>query len=106
MDDTPGRLRNDEPTDLTGAKEDDLDEDSARTAHELRSEIAQTRADMSETIDAIQEKLRPGHVASAAADRVKGAATAAVRTVAGAAADRAEGVKDTTRRTDDRLAED
>ena len=47
MDDTPRRISNDE----------------SRT-EELRSEIAQTRADMSETIDAIQEKLRPGNIAA------------------------------------------
>ena len=106
MDDTSGRLNSGEPTDLTGEKEDELDEESARTAHELRSEIAQTRADMSETIDAIQEKLRPGHIASAAADRVKGAATTAARSMAGAAAQTAEDVMDTTRRTADRLSDD
>jgi hypothetical protein len=82
MDDTARRLSGEELSNTTGAKDEDLDEDSARTVRELRSEIAQTRSDMSETIDAIQEKLRPGHIAAAAADRVKESATAAVRDVA------------------------
>jgi hypothetical protein len=59
--------------------------------HEIRAEIEQTREDMSETIDAIQEKLRPGNVVAEAAERVKDATTEKVRHMAyraGTAADR------------------
>jgi hypothetical protein len=106
MDDTPRRLSDEELRNTHGAKDEGLDEDSARTVRELRSEIAQTRADMSETIDAIQEKLRPGHIAAAAADRVKDAATAAARDVAAIATEKAEDAMETTRRMADRLVDD
>jgi hypothetical protein len=106
MDDTPRRLSDEELGNTTGAKDEDLDEDSARTVRELRSEIAQTRADMSETIDAIQEKLRPGHIAAAAADRIRNAATAAARDVAATATEKAEDAMETTRRMADRLVDD
>jgi hypothetical protein len=103
MDDTSRRVSREA---LADAMDDGLDEDSARAALELRSEIAHTRADISETIDAIQEKLRPGHIAAAAADRVKQAATTTARTVAGVAVVAAEDVVGTTRRTAHRLARD
>jgi ElaB/YqjD/DUF883 family membrane-anchored ribosome-binding protein len=57
-------------------------------------------------MDAIQEKLRPGHIAAAAADRVRGAATTAVRDVATTAAEKAEDAMETTRRMADRLVDD
>jgi hypothetical protein len=106
MDDTPRRLSDEEVRNTSGARDEDLDEESARTVRELRSEIAQTRADMSETIDAIQEKLRPGHIAAAAADRVRNAATAAARDVAATATEKAEDAMETTRRIADRLVDD
>jgi hypothetical protein len=106
MDDTLRRLSDEEIRNTTGSKDEDLDEDSARTVRELRSEIAQTRADMSETIDAIQEKLRPGHIAAVAADRVRNAATAAARDVAATATEKAEDAMETTRRMADRLVDD
>jgi hypothetical protein len=106
MDDTPRRLSDEEVRNTSGARDEDLDEESARTVRELRSEIAQTRADMSETIEAIQEKLRPGHIAAAAADRIRDAATAAARDVAATATEKAEDAMETTRRMADRLVDD
>ena len=50
--------------------------------HEIRAEIEQTREDMSETVNAIQERLRPGAIASNAAEKVKQAARDTVRDVA------------------------
>jgi Protein of unknown function (DUF3618) len=51
------------------------DPESERTARELRVEIERTREDMSETVEAIQEKLRPSNMvasaASATTERVK-----------------------------------
>jgi hypothetical protein len=38
---------------------------------EIRAEIAQTRGEMSETVNAIQERLRPGNIASNAAGSVR-----------------------------------
>jgi len=53
-----------------------------RTA-EIRGEIDQTRAEMSETIDAIQDRLRPGNIASRAAESVKDATVGRVKEFAG-----------------------
>jgi Protein of unknown function (DUF3618) len=64
------------------AAQDDTDE----RARELRSEIAQTREDLSETVDAIQEKLRPSNVAANAAS----ATTEKVKDMAYSAAETAE----------------
>ena len=49
---------------------------------EIRAEIEQTREDMSETVNAIQERLRPGNIAANAADSVRHAARERVRDVA------------------------
>jgi uncharacterized protein DUF3618 len=60
--------------------------DSDARARELRSEIAQTREELSETVDAIQEKLRPSNVAANAA----AATTEKVKDMAYSAAETAE----------------
>ena len=44
---------------------------SALTPDELRSQIEATRAEMGQTIDAIQERLRPGHLVSEAKHAVQ-----------------------------------
>lgn len=50
-------------------------DDAATTrTREIRAEIAQTRGDLSETVNAIQDRLRPGNLASQAASSVKEAA--------------------------------
>ena len=53
-----------------------------RRTQEIRQEIEQTREEMSETIEAIQEKLRPGNIVSAATERVKTSATEGVKHMA------------------------
>jgi hypothetical protein len=45
----------------------------------IRRDIEHTREEISETIDAIQEKLRPAHVVSSAADKIKRATTERVQ---------------------------
>ena len=50
--------------------------------HEIRAEIERTREDMSETVNAIQERLRPGAIAARTAESVKQAAAETVRDVA------------------------
>jgi hypothetical protein len=45
-------------------------------ADEIRSRIEQTRAEMTETIDAIQDRLSPSRIVSSATERVKDATTA------------------------------
>jgi hypothetical protein len=56
---------------------------------EIRAEIEQTRGDMSETIDAIQERLRPGKIVADARERVRDATTQKVRQMAFRASDAA-----------------
>jgi hypothetical protein len=69
----------------------EADEDTTRRTREIRAEIEQTREEMSETIDAIQEKLRPGNIVSEATERVKSATTERVRNMMGSASDTAQG---------------
>ena len=71
MDDTTGRL-------TTPRASDDPD---VRT-QEIRDEIAQTRVEMSETIEAIQERLTPGHLVAQAGETVRNAATEKVKDMA------------------------
>jgi hypothetical protein len=49
---------------------------------EIRAEIAQTREDLSETVNAIQDRLSPRNIASNAADSVKQAASDTARDIA------------------------
>jgi len=98
MDDTAGRVgdnsyddrrveevraRADESLRGTGTTgEHDLsvaDPEADRRATQIQREIEQTRDEMSETIDAIQEKLRPANIVSSATDKIKHATTERVR---------------------------
>ena len=86
------------PTTATPNEETEgLDPDSHRRTKEIRAEIEQTREDMSETIDAIQEKLRPGNVVAEATERVKNATTERVRNMVDSASQTAQGAMDRTR---------
>lgn len=78
---------------------DGLDTDTDRRTREIQAEIAETREELSETIDAIQEKLRPSNLVSEATDKVKTATTERVRHMAGSATDRAQDVMRQTRET-------
>lgn len=66
-------------------------DDEARTS-DIRRDIEQTREEMSETIDAIQEKLRPANVVASATQRVKDATTERVRQMTQSAGDAANRV--------------
>ena len=77
--------------------DDDLDPDSARRARRIEGEIAETRAELSETIDALQEKLRPGNLVSDATEKVKTATTEKVKSMADTASETAQGVMRETR---------
>ena len=59
-----------------------IDPAEEQRTRELRAEIDRTREDMSETVNAIQDRLRPSAVASNAAESVKQAAMSKVRDVA------------------------
>jgi len=76
-------------------------DDTARSVDErseaIRSEIEQTRDEMAETIDAIQDKLRPSTFVANAKERVKSAATERVRAMADTAEEAASTVMNRTR---------
>jgi ElaB/YqjD/DUF883 family membrane-anchored ribosome-binding protein len=62
-----------------------------RRTEEIRSEIEQTRAEMNETIDAIQERLRPSNIVSNAKDTVRDATVGRVKSMAHTARERFAG---------------
>jgi ElaB/YqjD/DUF883 family membrane-anchored ribosome-binding protein len=70
---------------------------ASSNASTLRAEIDQTREELSETIDAIQEKLRPSNIVADATDRIKHATTERVRQMAGSASETAQSAMDRTR---------
>src|SRR3954469_308491 len=49
----------------------EMDAPTEERTREIRAEIEQTRGELSETVNAIQDRLRPGNIASNAADSVK-----------------------------------
>ena len=75
-----------------------LDEETDMRTRELQAEIADTRDDMAETIDAIQDRLRPANLVSDATEQVKTAATQKMRDVAESAGDTAHNLMHQTRR--------
>lgn len=79
--------------------------DEGRRTREIRAEIEQTREDMSETIDAIQEKLRPGNIVAEAKDRVKSATTERVKQMADTASETAQQAYEQTRQVAGDLVE-
>jgi ElaB/YqjD/DUF883 family membrane-anchored ribosome-binding protein len=103
MDDTPGRVRKDADV-VTGRSAETTAGDAAEgggnvdeRTREIRDEIEETRVEMAETIDAIQEKLKPRNIVASATDRVKTAATERVREMADTASQTAQQAMDYTR---------
>jgi len=64
-------------------------DDTSRRVEEIRNDIEETRGEMSETIDAIQDKLRPSHIVAQATDRVKQATREGVREMTDSASETA-----------------
>jgi len=79
------------------AVQPDSDEDTNRRTKEIRAEIEHTRGEMSETIEAIQERLQPGNIVADATERVQAAATEKVRNMADSASETARNAIDRTR---------
>jgi len=73
------------PSESDRSPDSDVDPEAIR----IRRDIEETREDMSETIDAIQEKLRPANLVSNATQQVKQAATERVRQMTQTAGDAA-----------------
>ena len=84
MDEQNPRVGGKRPRDRADSGVTAVDQSRRATArtHEIRAEIEQTREDMSETVNEIQERLRPGAIASRTADTVKQAAMETARDVA------------------------
>jgi hypothetical protein len=74
-----------------------LDRDADIRTRELQAEIAETREELSETVEAIQEKLRPSNIMSEGTEAVKTAATERVRDMAETATDTAYRIVESTR---------
>jgi ElaB/YqjD/DUF883 family membrane-anchored ribosome-binding protein len=85
-----------EPRDLPERGYARDEEPAARRTAEIRSDIERTRADMSETIDAIQDRLRPSTLASQAKDTVRDATVGKVKQMASSARERFSGSRDYT----------
>ena len=79
------------------AVQPDSDEDTNRRTQEIRAEIEHTREEMSETIEAIQERLQPGNIVAGATERVRAAATEKVRNMADSASETARNAMERTR---------
>lgn len=73
----------------------DQDESEIRT-QEIREEIAQTRIEMSETIEAIEDRLRPSNLVAQAGETVRNAATEKVKDMAHTAERAADRVMETS----------
>src|SRR5687768_402541 len=98
MDNPSGRV--DRASDVARASDRAAGSESAdvdQRTRQIRAEIDQTRVEMSETIDAIQDRLKPGHVVASATETVKSAATRRVRDMAETASDTAQQAVDYTR---------
>jgi Protein of unknown function (DUF3618) len=87
MDDSTGRV---------GAIDPALPAETDKRAREIRKEIAETRGEMSETIEAIQERLTPSSIVANAKETVRNVATEKVKQMANTAGDAADRVMNNT----------
>ena len=74
----------------------DKDTDEDPRTREIRKDIAQTREQMSETIEAIQERLTPGYIATQATETVKNVASRKAQQMANTAGDAADYVMESS----------
>lgn len=103
MDDATGRVRSSGTRKRgTGAAADvkpvdpSLPPETDERARELRVEIDETRGEMSETIEAIQERLKPSNVVANAKESVRNATTEKVKQMANTAEYAADRVMNNT----------
>jgi len=95
MDDTSRRL--DDTADDRGPLGEDAE--TTQRAAAIREEIEQTREEMADTIDAIQDKLRPSTIVAGATERIKAATTEGARAMADTAGEMAQNAIHRTRET-------
>lgn len=74
------------------------EEAPTRRTREIRAEIEQTREDMSETIDAIQDRLRPRNIVAQATESVRTATSETVRQISDTVGSGADDLMDGVRR--------
>jgi len=86
------------------AEPDPIPDVGEDTEH-IRVQIEQTRDDMSETIDAIQERLSPRHLVEQAKDTVREATIGKVKAMADNVSDTASGLADSTMETASEMAD-
>jgi hypothetical protein len=103
MDDATGRVGEAAPKRRRGTPAADvkpidpsLPAETDERARELRAEIADTRVEMTETIEAIQDRLKPGNIVANASESVRNATTEKVKQMANTAGDAAERVMNTS----------
>ncbi len=96
------RNRTGTPDSALGGTTSGTARESAPSTSKIRSEIEKTRAHISGTVDAIQQKLSPGNLMSKARSSVGDATRTKARRVADAAGQTASQVADTTRRVTNR----
>jgi ElaB/YqjD/DUF883 family membrane-anchored ribosome-binding protein len=89
----------------TASRDSSAPSDPTREMSHIRAEIEQKRADISETIDEITERLSPGNLVSQASDTVKDTARETVRRVADTATQTAKRVADSAGETARRVAD-
>jgi ElaB/YqjD/DUF883 family membrane-anchored ribosome-binding protein len=82
-----------------------LDAPASDETAEIKSEIARTRVEMSETLGELQDRLRPDHLLQQARDGVTNAATGKVRTIMHSAGHTASVVAERTRDAGSYLAD-
>jgi ElaB/YqjD/DUF883 family membrane-anchored ribosome-binding protein len=80
------------------------DQDVSRRTSRIRSEIEQTRDELTETIDAIQDKLSPGNLVADAKERVKSAASERIRDMTETATETAQSMMEYGRYATDRMS--
>jgi len=90
-------VRNRGTEEVVGRAADAVVRDTPDETARIRSEIVRTRGDMSETIDAIQDKLSPRNLAAQARESVKEATVGRVRQAAASVGDAASNVAEQTR---------
>jgi hypothetical protein len=84
---TKSRPRASQPTEAVAASAD-----TDQRTQEIREEIAQTRDNMSETLDAIQDRLKPANLVAQAGETVRNATTEKVKQMANTAGQAADQV--------------
>jgi len=87
-----GRMRRD-----TTVRPEEDDDDVRRRTSEIRQEIEQTREEMSETVNAIQDRLRPRNIVANATEQIKQKTTEKVRDMTESAGETARYVGDRSR---------